>query len=165
MGVCAAPAVLVPESFRTLGCVAPSVNARTARAFLFIRLPALQYVYLSDYGSLRLRWIQEPDGPASLFCEAVVVYFLRARFRHPSNELNFSAFACVYLRRWKNAETVPARHARVHAVRFSYIYRSFGDTCVFRTAAMNESRSSMHRTYGATPGKFGPRWGSSLTET
>ena len=98
MGVCAAPAVLVPESFRTLACVAPSVNARTARAFLFIRLPALQYVYLSDYGSLRLRWNQEPDGPASLFCEAVVVYFLRSRFRHPSNELNFSACASMYLR-------------------------------------------------------------------
>jgi hypothetical protein len=29
---------------------------------------------LSDYGSLRLRWNQEPCGPASLFCEAVAVY-------------------------------------------------------------------------------------------
>ncbi len=75
---------------------------RVLRAhFSSFGLAALQYVYLSDYGSLRLRWNQEPDGPASLFCEAVVVYFLRSRFRHPSNELNFSAFACVYLRRWK----------------------------------------------------------------
>jgi hypothetical protein len=42
-------------------CVAPSVNARTARAFLFIRLSALQYMNLSDYGSLRLRWNREPS--------------------------------------------------------------------------------------------------------
>jgi hypothetical protein len=55
-------------------CVAPSVNARTARAFLFSRHSALQYMNLSDYGSLRLRWNQEPRGPASLFCEAVAVY-------------------------------------------------------------------------------------------
>jgi hypothetical protein len=65
----------------------------------------------------------------------------------------------------ENAETVPVRPARVHAARFSYIYSGFGDIFDFKAAAMNESRSSMRRTYGAMPRKFGPRWGSSMTET
>jgi hypothetical protein len=49
------------------------------------------------------------------------------------------------------AETVPARLARMCAARFSCIYSGFGDISAFTTAAMNESHSSMHGTYGATP--------------
>jgi hypothetical protein len=61
-GGCAAPAVLIPERFRTYRCVAPSVAARFARAALSSRLiEVLQYRNLSEYGRLRLRW----SSPAS----------------------------------------------------------------------------------------------------
>ena len=66
-GGCAAPAVLIPERFRTYRCVAPSVAARFARATLSSRLiEVLQYRNLSEYGRLRLRWSWRPQMAVAL---------------------------------------------------------------------------------------------------
>ena len=55
----------------------------------------------------------------------------------------------------EGAETVPPGHLRVHTSRFAYIYRGFGAVSVFKIVGMNESRSSVRGTCGATPKESG----------
>jgi hypothetical protein len=136
------------------------VNARTARAFLFIRHLALQYMNLSDYGSLRLRWNQEPCGPASLFCKTFDVYcfsFLVSPF--PSSDMTFSARAISNLLACTVAETVPALLSPVHASPFAYISRPFCALPVSQLGGMNEKFASTYGTCGAVPPNSGPSWG------
>jgi len=133
------------DSART--CVAPSVNARTARTFLFSRHSALQYLYLSVYGRLRLRWDQIPCGSAPLFCEAVAVYALAVQFHFPPPTCVRS---CDLLASG-GAETVPARRRPVQSAALYMIFRCFCRLAVSQLNGMNEMCSFSFDADGATP--------------
>lgn len=66
----AAPPVRVPERFRAVRRVAPSVDTHVARASLFSRLSGFAVLGLSVYGSLRLRRKTSGAG-RSLSCGSV----------------------------------------------------------------------------------------------
>ena len=109
-------------------CVAPSVNARTARAFLFIRLSALQYMYLSDYGSLRLRWNREPWRSRFSLLRSCFRCLVRTFFRHPSTEETSVHLHLCICSRGKMQK--PCHRARASAIVTFLLYLSVFLRCI-----------------------------------
>ena len=144
MGVRAAPAVLVPDSFRTLVRCPFGECAYCARISLQSAF-SLAVHEPEPLWSLRLRWNQEPRGPASLFCEAVAVFYFNfpvSPISFPRQDMTARPFSDPLA--GSGAETVPAPRATVHASLFAYIFRCFRKHRFYNQVGMNEMPSSAH---------------------
>jgi hypothetical protein len=96
----AAPAVLVPERFR-MNHALPLRWMRALAHLSSVGKTVLQYMDLSDHGSLRLRWVLQPfGGGSSLSCKTSFVSVMPGR---PS--------------RWKRPFLRSTNHARDVAIR------------------------------------------------